>query len=339
MSHQYKHITLGGTFDHLHKGHQKLINRAFEAAEKVSLALTSDEFASSKKLSQVILPYRERKKELENYLKEKGCTGRAGIIEISDPYAFALTDTTLDGILVTPDSRENAEKINEKRQKSNLPELSIILESLLPNENNEVISSTKIREGTMDREGFHYLDLFEEGETLLLPQALREELRKPIGTVILGTEDTLERTGRDVAIYIETLTPTLVITVGDIVTKTVPLTPNIAIVDNRSRRHMLDYDETSNEGQVFVNKPGSIDQKLAHELHAQIRRQLEKKSNIRIRVEGEEDLLALPAILFAPLGSVVMYGQYDKGVVVTKVTEETKTRVKALIEQFENSTN
>jgi len=43
-------------------------------------------------------------------------------------------------------------------------------------------------------------------------------------------------------------------------------------------------------------------------------------------VTGEEDLLALPAIVLAPLGSVVLYGQYDKGVVINEVTEELKKK-------------
>jgi len=43
-----------------------------------------------------------------------------------------------------------------------------------------------------------------------------------------------------------------------------------------------------------------------------------------VHIKGEEDLLTLPAVLFAPLDSVVCYGQPGKGMVLVKVTEEKK---------------
>ena len=55
----------------------------------------------------------------------------------------------------------------------------------------------------------------------------------------------------------------------------------------------------------------------------------------QIKIQGEEDLLALPAILLAPLGSVVIYGQKDLGVVVVEVTEEKKEEVKKIINLFQ----
>ena len=52
-------------------------------------------------------------------------------------------------------------------------------------------------------------------------------------------------------------------------------------------------------------------------------------------VKGEEDLLALPAILFAPLNSVVLYGQIDLGVVMVEVTEEKKKGVEEILKKFQ----
>ncbi|MBI4226331.1 DUF359 domain-containing protein [Candidatus Roizmanbacteria bacterium] len=53
-----------------------------------------------------------------------------------------------------------------------------------------------------------------------------------------------------------------------------------------------------------------------------------------IVVKGEEDILALPAILFAPLHSVVLYGQIDMGVVMVEVTEQKKKEIQKLIKKF-----
>ena len=46
-----------------------------------------------------------------------------------------------------------------------------------------------------------------------------------------------------------------------------------------------------------------------------------KDESTIIVVDGEEDLLALPAIALAPLTSVILYGQPDEGLVIVKVDE------------------
>ena len=39
-------IALGGTFEILHKGHRKLLSKAFQLGDKIIIGLTSDEFVS-----------------------------------------------------------------------------------------------------------------------------------------------------------------------------------------------------------------------------------------------------------------------------------------------------
>ena len=43
---KYARIAVGGTFDILHKGHEKLINSTFELSDEVFIGLTSDGFAN-----------------------------------------------------------------------------------------------------------------------------------------------------------------------------------------------------------------------------------------------------------------------------------------------------
>lgn len=63
---------------------------------------------------------------------------------------------------------------------------------------------------------------------------------------------------------------------------------------------------------------------------------IEKASNscrrTKIHVDGEEDLLALVAILTVPLNSIVLYGQPLQGVVVVRVTTEIRERVERIVE-------
>jgi uncharacterized protein (UPF0218 family) len=44
---------------------------------------------------------------------------------------------------------------------------------------------------------------------------------------------------------------------------------------------------------------------------------------------------AIPAVLYAPYGSVVLYGQPDEGVVLIKVTPECKRRCAQILAKME----
>lgn len=51
-------------------------------------------------------------------------------------------------------------------------------------------------------------------------------------------------------------------------------------------------------------------------------------------VDGEEDLLALPAILFAPLGSLILYGHWQHGIIAVEVNEQMKKKTQNLLNKF-----
>ena len=51
----------------------------------------------------------------------------------------------------------------------------------------------------------------------------------------------------------------------------------------------------------------------------------------KIMVNGEEDLLALPCIVYAPDNTAIYYGQRNEGIVKITVNSETKQTVKEII--------
>jgi hypothetical protein len=55
----------------------------------------------------------------------------------------------------------------------------------------------------------------------------------------------------------------------------------------------------------------------------------------RIMVDGEEDLLVLPACVYAPENSVVMYGQPNEGLVIVQVTPEIRNKAQKLLDLME----
>ena len=55
---------------------------------------------------------------------------------------------------------------------------------------------------------------------------------------------------------------------------------------------------------------------------------------VQIMVNGEEDLAALPAIILAPVSSVVIYGLPNEGAIVVTVTADVKTRISGMMERM-----
>ena len=56
--------------------------------------------------------------------------------------------------------------------------------------------------------------------------------------------------------------------------------------------------------------------------------------SLRIEIEGEEDLAALPAIWLAPRDVTIIYGLPDKGVVIAKSNDENKKKAKEILDKM-----
>ncbi|GIS44205.1 MAG: hypothetical protein Ct9H90mP16_12750 [Candidatus Poseidoniales archaeon] len=57
---------------------------------------------------------------------------------------------------------------------------------------------------------------------------------------------------------------------------------------------------------------------------------------VLLEVDGEEDLSPIFIHLFAPLGSVILYGQPSAGVVMRITDEDTKARSRAMLDRFKS---
>jgi len=168
----------------------------------------------------------------------------------------------------------------------------------------------------------------------LLTTELRKELKKPQGLLIAGPfEETMKRL-KD---FIENEKPSLVISVGDVVSRNmieygIPL--NVLIVDNRVMRKPIQPITVDADQTLYAkNPPGGI----TDEAWAAIRIAVEQKGQTRVMVDGEEDLLTIVTVLSAPKGALVVYGQPHVGIVVVKVTEETKERMRRFVDAMEEA--
>ena len=145
-------VCIGGTFDLLHKGHKKLIDKAFEVAGRngfVFIGITTGNMLESKKSVKNL---DERINNLKQYLNEKGYINNAIIKPIKDRYGPTLTDD-FDAIVVSPETIKTAEEINKKRIENGEKQLKIIQIPFILAKDGSPISSTRIKNKEIDEDG------------------------------------------------------------------------------------------------------------------------------------------------------------------------------------------
>jgi uncharacterized protein (UPF0218 family) len=237
----------------------------------------------------------------------------------------------IDAIFLTEDNFKNAELINKKRIEVGFVPMKIITVPFVNGNDKQAISSERIRIGDIDRSGYSYESLFEA--SLNLPSSLRTKLQTPIGSVTQNVIPELAKS-KDIS---------MVITVGDIVSFSLAeagMQADLSIVDFKTRRHELKENEQAlltsitKEAYICSNQAGKIENSAALIINKAVKAFFQTGKKQTVSISGEEDLLTLPAILFAPLGSIVIYGQYDQGAVCVRVTEQKKREVFDLIKQF-----
>jgi uncharacterized protein (UPF0218 family) len=165
-----------------------------------------------------------------------------------------------------------------------------------------------------------------------LTPELRKKLKGPMGVLIRGS---FNETMRKLEDMVKEEHPSKIVAVGDRVSKNLVengVFPQLSIVDNKvMRRKIRPVTLVADETFYVRNPPGTI----TNEASAEIRRSLRQKRRVKIVVDGEEDLLVLVAVLYAPKNSFVVYGQPREGIVVVKVTEEKREEAAEILNAME----
>ena len=147
---------------------------------------------------------------------------------------------------------------------------------------------------------------------LKLREAYREVLRVPLGLSLYREPRESARLLVEIAGLIQ---PPLVVAIGDFVTENLVragLEPGVAVLDFRSRREgysseLLEALVREYEVLRCRNPPGALSEEAVAAVRDAVRRAA-GGSRVVVVVEGEEDLLALPAIASAPPRALVVYG-------------------------------
>jgi GTP-dependent dephospho-CoA kinase len=153
-------------------------------------------------------------------------------------------------------------------------------------------------------------------------------LKRPFGTLVLEKDITKQK----ILLMLEGAHK--VITVGDATTERLVsfgITPDIAVIDGVERRSQRDCPISYHTKEMVCANPAGT---ISKEAVIVLRSALETPPPVTVKVQGEEDMLALPLFTMAPKGSAVLYGQPLEGIVVVNITDEKQNQAKHLMDKI-----
>lgn len=165
-----------------------------------------------------------------------------------------------------------------------------------------------------------------------LTPKLRMRLKRPLGTLIRGS---LSETIQELEHFLKKEKPIRLISVGDTISRSLienNIIPDLTIVDNKTMRKRTKPVSIITEKSIRVTNPPAT---ITSQAISAIQDALENNNRTKLTVRGEEDLLTLIAIMFAPENAIVTYGQPNEGIVVVKVTPTKKTEIAAILKGME----
>lgn len=161
---------------------------------------------------------------------------------------------------------------------------------------------------------------------------MRAELKKPLGTLLEGEPEINVRRVSEILDK-----PVMLASVGDFVSRHLiekGVDPNIIVIDFRIMRSDVEPYQLGDRLAIPAkNRKGTIDASLWKALRKAI--MLKRKTSVI--VEGEEDLAVIPLIELMPLGSMIIYGQPNQGMVLVHVNEEMKRWAEKFLKRMEDT--
>ena len=149
---RFRKVATGWTFDHIHAGHRRLLEKSFAVGEEVIIGLTSDEFVErvGKKTEY---DYARREVELRRFIEENYPGRRYLIAKLYDYFGPGIADGDVEALVASPETSSRLELANRLRAEKGFPPLALVTIEWVAAEDGRPISSTRIRRGEVDPEG------------------------------------------------------------------------------------------------------------------------------------------------------------------------------------------
>lgn len=150
--HRFKVVATGGTFDHIHSGHKKLLAKSFEAGDRVIIGLTSDEFVA-KVGKKPDYDYAAREAALRDYIDEYFPGRKYAIAKLYDFFGPGIANAEVGALVASPETSKRLVLANKMRAEKGFPPLDLITVDWVEAQDGKPISSSRIRRGEIDEEG------------------------------------------------------------------------------------------------------------------------------------------------------------------------------------------
>ena len=316
-------------FDRLHIGHQVMIDRLSEMPDSVACVTSGELVGPGLELEALIQPVDIREKNLREYVRSVKLDDVISVksfTKVDDLLAIEGNATFLmyEGPCCT-EIESGALKL--RKEKMGLNDEVEYLKPVRAHDG-EKIASARIRLGEIDREGRRLIGTKEPPRELQIEG--RSGLKSPKGEVFAAKDGPPEKR---VVTKIREESPECVIAVGDVTSSTLlkeGFTPEVMIVDGITKRGPFEEQFTADRVYKIFN-PAAV---IYPEAWSVIDTAINDDANSLIIVEGEEDLMGFPAVLLAPEGSAVLYGQPDVGIVWIPINKENRKIASDLLEQM-----
>jgi uncharacterized protein (UPF0218 family) len=161
-----------------------------------------------------------------------------------------------------------------------------------------------------------------------LPDNLRDKLKTPLGILLKDSDVTKESVLKNIP------TGSFVISVGDATTEKLikyGIVPSLQIVDGVEKRIKRDLPSGNVKTTLNCNNPPA---EITIESVKTIKKAFQSQKPVRIAVTGEEDLLVLPVVVYAPENSVVLYGQPNEGLVIVPINAEIRNKAQSVMDSM-----
>ena len=149
---QFGTVSLGGTFDIIHKGHLALLSKAFTISSHAIIGLTADEFVA-KMDKKVINNYSKRFESLTSTIQQNFPDSSFTISKLENDFGPAVIEGKVEALVVSEETSNKGEILNKLRQKRNLPLVEIVIVPMVLAEDGGKISSSRIKNSEIDSEG------------------------------------------------------------------------------------------------------------------------------------------------------------------------------------------